>query len=73
MTKKMTKKKPSSIDYQERLIERLKNRDYAIAYLNAALEELMKGDEESQKVFLEAARNVAQARGYKSILCGIRI
>ena len=69
----MAKKKPSSLDYQERLIGKLKNHDYAVAYLNAALEELMKSDEESQEIFLEAVRNVAQAHGYKSILRRIRI
>lgn len=68
MTKK-TKKKPCSkdksrcIDYRETLIERLKNRDYAVSYLNAAMEESLKNDEESQALFLQALRNVADAQG----------
>lgn len=49
--------------YQDFLIEQLKDHDEAIAYLNAALEESLKGDEESQQVFLIALRNVAEAQG----------
>ena len=49
--------------YQEWLIENLKDHDEAVAYLNAALEESLKGDEESQQVFLMALRNVAEAQG----------
>jgi probable addiction module antidote protein len=49
--------------YQEFLIEQLKDHDEAVAYLNAALEESLKGDEESQQVFLIALRNVAEAQG----------
>jgi len=37
--------------------------DEAVAYLNAALEESLKGDEESQQFFLIALRNVAEAQG----------
>ena len=50
-------------DYHEELIEYLKDHDEAIAYLNAAREESMKGDEESQQLFLVALRNVAEAQG----------
>lgn len=52
-----------SRNYQEELIEALKDHDEAIAYLNSALEECMKGDEESQQLFLRALRNVAEAQG----------
>ncbi len=37
--------------------------DEAVAYLNAALEESLKGDGESQHIFLIALRNVAEAQG----------
>ncbi len=49
--------------YQDFLIDQLKDHDEAVAYLNAALEESLKGDEESQQVFLIALRNVAEAQG----------
>ena len=49
--------------YQDFLIEELKNHDEAVAYLNAALEESLKGDEESQHLFLIALKNVAEAQG----------
>jgi len=50
-------------DYHDELIEDLKDHDEAVAYLNAAWEESLKGDEESQKLFLVALRNVAEAQG----------
>lgn len=50
-------------DYEEELIEYLKDHDEAVAYLNAAWEESLKGDEESQQLFLVALRNVAEAQG----------
>lgn len=49
--------------YQEWLIEKLKDHDEAVAYLNAALEESLKEDEESQHLFLVALKNVAEAQG----------
>ena len=49
--------------YQEWLLEKLKDHDEAVAYLNTALEESLKGDEESQYLFLTALRNVAEAQG----------
>lgn len=52
-----------SKNYQEWLLEKLKDHDEAVAYLNAALEESLKGDEESQHLFLVALRNVAEAQG----------
>src|SRR5277367_561316 len=50
-------------DYHDELIEDLKDHDEATAYLNAAWEESLKGDDESQKLFLVALRNVAEAQG----------
>lgn len=52
-----------SKNYQEWLIEKLKDHDEAVAYLNVALEESLKGDEESQHLFLIALKNVAEAHG----------
>ena len=49
--------------YQDFLLEQLKDHEEAVAYLNAALEESLKGDEESQHIFLMALRNVAEAQG----------
>lgn len=43
---------PRYRDYQEELIEYLKDHDETVAYLNAAWEESLNGDEESQKLFL---------------------
>lgn len=52
-----------SKNYQDWLIEKLRDHDEAVAYLNAALEESLRGDEESQHLFLMALRNVAEAHG----------
>lgn len=49
--------------YDDELLDVLKDHDEAVAYLNAALEESMQGDEESQEVLLTALRNVAEAQG----------
>lgn len=49
--------------YHGLLIESLKDHDEAVAYLNEALKESLKGDEESQHLFLLALRNVAEAQG----------
>lgn len=49
--------------YQDWLIERLRDHNEAVAYLNAALEESLKGDKESQEIFLMALRNVVEAHG----------
>ncbi len=46
----------------------LKDHDEAVAYLNAALEESLKGDEESKQLFLIALRNVAEAQGGVGVL-----
>jgi probable addiction module antidote protein len=54
---------PRSKKYQDELIESLKDHDEAVAYLNAALEESLKGDAESQEILLMAFRNVAEAQG----------
>ena len=50
-------------NYQEWLLEKVKDHDEAVSYLNAALEESLKGDEESQHLFLIVLRNVAEAQG----------
>ncbi len=42
-------------------LKKLKDHDQAVAYLNDALEESLKGDEESQQLFLIALRNLAEA------------
>jgi len=49
--------------YEDWLYEKLKDHGLALAYMNAALEESLKGDEESQQLFLIALRNVAEAQG----------
>ena len=54
--------------YQDWLIEKLRDHDEAVAYLNSALEESLKGDEESQHLFLLSVRNVAEAQGGVSAL-----
>lgn len=62
-SKKAVKISQRSIDYQAMLIESLKDREHAAAYLNAAIEESLKSDKESQQLFLIALRNVAEAQG----------
>lgn len=52
-----------SRNYQDFLMEQLQDHDFAVAYLNEALNESLKGDEESRKLFLMALRNVAEAQG----------
>ena len=54
---------PRSRNYHDDLIRSLKDHDEAVAYLNAALEESLNGDEESQEVLLKALRNIAEAQG----------
>lgn len=49
--------------YQDWLLENLKDRDEALSYLNAALEESFKGDKESQQLFFIALGNVVEAQG----------
>lgn len=49
-------------------MEQLKDHEEAVAYLNAALEESLKGDEESQYLFLVALRHVAEAQGGIGVL-----
>lgn len=50
-----------TVDYKERLLEDLKDRDYAAGYLSFALEE-------GEDVFLLAVRDVVQACGGMSAL-----
>lgn len=54
----MAKVAKKSNSYREDLHERLKNPEYAAEYVRAALEE-----SDVPSVFLEALRNVAEARG----------
>src|SRR5207237_9105247 len=50
-------------DFDEELLEELQDHEEAVDYLNAAWEERLKGDEESQELVLVAWRNVAEAQG----------
>jgi probable addiction module antidote protein len=54
---------PRYRDYNEELLDYLEDHDEAVAYLNAAWEESLDGDGESQQLFLLALRNVAEAQG----------
>ena len=66
--KKSSKRAPRCVDYQITLLKRLKDHAYAVEYLNAALEESLSGDTESQKLLLVALKNVAEAQGSISSL-----
>ncbi len=50
-----------AVDYKIGLLKRLTDPDYAVGYLNAALED------EDQRVFLLALRDVAEARGLSQV------
>lgn len=50
------------------LIEKLKDKKQAIAYLNAALENTKDGGPENQQLLLIALRNIAKAQGGFSLL-----
>ena len=50
-------------DYQEELIESLKNQAHATASLIAALNESLKSDNGAEKAFFRALKNVAAAQG----------
>lgn len=50
-----------AVDYKSGLLNRLADPEYSIGYLNAALED------EDQRVFLLALRDVAEARGLSQI------
>ena len=56
-----------SVPYDEYLIDLLKDRRRAEAYLKAALEE------DDPRVFLLALRNVAQARGFSKVAARSRL
>lgn len=53
---------PRSKDYNEYLVERLRDPKKAVAYLNAVLEDCKDGSEESQQLLLLAFKTVAQAK-----------
>lgn len=61
--KKNQDTKARSVPYKEWLLEELKDREFAVAYLDAALQESLNGDKESLELFLVALRNVIQAQG----------
>lgn len=54
--------------WDELLIERLKNKKQAMAYLNAALEDTKEGGPENQELLLTALRNIAKAQGGFTLL-----
>ena len=54
---------PKNKKYEAWLLERLKDHDEAVAYLNEALEQSLNGDKESERLFLIALKRVADARG----------
>lgn len=60
---KQIKKVTKSVPYDEWLIEKLKDHDVAVAYLNNALKEAEGGDSESLELLLIALKNVIQAQG----------
>jgi len=53
---------PLSVSYHDDLIERLKDRAYAVGYLQAVVED-NKGEKDADKLFILALRNVAKAHG----------
>lgn len=52
-----------AIKWNDLLLERLKDKKEALAYLNAALEDTKDGSEESQKVLFMVLRHIAKAQG----------
>jgi probable addiction module antidote protein len=60
---KKTKNASRSIPYNEWLIEKLKDHQLAVEYLNDALKESMEGDPESLELLLMALKNVIYAQG----------
>lgn len=54
--------------WDEILLEKLKDKKLAIAYLNAALEDTRDGSPESQEMLLIALRNIAKAQGGFTLL-----
>lgn len=57
---------PKSKDYNEFLIERLRDPKKAVAYLNAVLEDCKDGSEESQQLLLLVVKAIIQAQGGSS-------
>ena len=60
---KKSNAKAPSVSYNDWLIEKLKDHDLAVEYLNNALKEGLSGDSESLELLLLALRNVIQAQG----------
>jgi len=66
---KEPKKFSPSVDYQDELMEFLRDHKNAAEYLNIAFEECLKNDtEETNAIFLRALKNVAEAQGSMSDL-----
>lgn len=64
MVKNNKKKKfARSVNYDSWLIKRLKDHNLAVAYLNGALEEVKKGENDSLDLLLMALKNVIKAQG----------
>jgi len=49
-------------DFQEHLVEKLQDQNYATMYLNGALKQYSENDAESKKILLMAINDVAQAQ-----------
>lgn len=49
--------------YDNWIVDKLKNNDLAVSYLNAALDESIRDSSRSHYLFLLAIKNVAQAKG----------
>ncbi|MCH9612343.1 MAG: hypothetical protein S4CHLAM102_08300 [Chlamydiia bacterium] len=54
--------------YQKWLLEKLRDKEQAFAYLNVAYEESLSGEPEALHLFQTAKRNVAQASGGEKTL-----
>ena len=52
-----------SVQFDELLIESLKDQEEAVAYFNTVLQECGTGDQEAQKLLLIAIKVVAEAQG----------
>ncbi len=50
-------------NYQDDLIESLKNHDEAVSYLNAAIEDAQDGEKGAEEALLLALRNIVEANG----------
>lgn len=60
---KQNKISKKSVSYDDWLMKQLKDHELAVEYLNNALRESLKGDEESVALLFVALQNVIQANG----------